>query len=196
MQVEQELIEQSLHEIDMNGEKEKIQFALELAIHEVESKKKRGGGDQDDDETNLDETRGSMEQRKAMKKQGILGTNTLIKLPFIIGTKEYEKHPFAGLVYLGGETEQVELFKEEQQQLIEDKKQEEKVLQQNAIDVAQADRVIEQIQAVNVANIPAPPPGDLGNIPPPPGFGAAYVPALVAGGVMAKPQEIVIPIPV
>ena len=55
-----------------------------------------------------------MEQRKAMKKQGILGTNTLIKLPFIIGSKEYEKHPFAGLVYLGGETEQVELFKEEQ----------------------------------------------------------------------------------
>ncbi len=96
MQVEQELIEQSLHEIDMNGEKEK--------------------------------SRGSMEQRKAMKKQGILGTNTLIKLPFIIGSKEYEKHPFAGLVYLGGETEQVELFKEEQQQLIEDKKQEEKVL--------------------------------------------------------------------
>jgi hypothetical protein len=104
MQVEQELIEQSLHEIDMNGEKEKIQFALELAIHVVESKKKRGGGDQDDDD-NLDESRGSMEQRKAIKKQGILGTSAMIKLPFIIGTKEYEKHSFAGLVYLGGEVE-------------------------------------------------------------------------------------------
>jgi len=44
-----------------------------------------------------------------------------------------------------------------------------------------------------VVNIPDPPPGDLGNIPPPPGFGAAYVPALVAGGVMNKP--IAAPIP-
>jgi hypothetical protein len=97
----------------MNGEKEKIQFALELAIHEVESKKKRSG-DPDDDDTNMDESRGSMEQRKAIKKQGFLGTHNLIKLPFIIGTKEYEKHPFAGVVYLGTEVEQVELFKEEQ----------------------------------------------------------------------------------
>ena len=136
MQVEQELIEQSLHEIDMNGEKEKIQFALELAIHEIESKKKRAGGEADEDETNMDESRGSIEQRKAIKKQGYLGTNTLIKLPFIIGTKEYEKHSFAGVVFLGTEVEQVELFKEEQQQLIEDKKQEEKVLQQNAIEIA------------------------------------------------------------
>ena len=70
------------------------------------------------------------------------------------------------------------------------------MLQQNAIDIAQADKVIEQIQAVNVANIPAPPPGDLGNIPPPPGYGAAYVPALVAGGVMAKPKESEVPVPV
>ena len=47
---------------------------------------------------------------------------------------------------------------------------------------------------MNVANIPPPPPGELGNIPPPPGFGAAYVPALVAGGVMAKPKDAVIPV--
>lgn len=40
---------------------------------------------------------------------------------------------------------------------------------------------------MNVANIPPPPPGDLGNIPPPPGFGLAYVPALVSGGVIRKP---------
>lgn len=39
-----------------------------------------------------------------------------------------------------------------------------------------------------MANIPAPPPGDLGDIPPPRGFGAAYVPALVAGGIMSKPE--------
>jgi len=33
----------------------------------------------------------------------------------VIGTKEYEKHSFAGVVFLGTEVEQVELFKEEQQ---------------------------------------------------------------------------------
>jgi hypothetical protein len=47
---------------------------------------------------------------------------------------------------------------------------------------------------MNVANIPPPPPGDLGNIPPPPGFKPAYVPALVAGGVMPKSNAVVIPV--
>jgi hypothetical protein len=41
---------------------------------------------------------------------------------------------------------------------------------------------------MNVANIPPPPAGELGNIPPPPGFAPAYVPALVAGGIMRKPD--------
>ena len=77
------------------------------------SKKTRAGG-QDDDETNMDESRASVEQRKAVKKQGYLGTNNMIKLPFIIGTPEYTKHPFAGVVYLNSDVEQVELFKEEQ----------------------------------------------------------------------------------
>lgn len=35
---EQEVLEQTQHEIDLNGEKEKIQFALELAIFEVTRK--------------------------------------------------------------------------------------------------------------------------------------------------------------
>ena len=65
MQVQQEIIEQSLHNIDMNGEKEKIQFALELAIHEVSKKNRKG---QEGDEEDMDETRGSIEQRKAIKK--------------------------------------------------------------------------------------------------------------------------------
>jgi len=51
------------------------------------SKKNRKG--QEGDEEDMDETRGSIEQRKAIKKQGYLGTNALIKLPFIIGTPEY-----------------------------------------------------------------------------------------------------------
>lgn len=42
-------------------------------------------------------------------------------------------------------------------------------------------------QAQNADNIPAPPPGDLGNISPPVGFGVAYVPALVDQGIMDKP---------
>jgi hypothetical protein len=32
-------------------------------------------------------------------KKAHLGTNLLIKLPFIIGTPEYQSHPFAGVVY-------------------------------------------------------------------------------------------------
>jgi hypothetical protein len=63
-----------------------------------------------------------------------------------------------------------------------------KVLQENAQAIVQVERAIEQAVQMNVANIPAPPPGDLGNIPPPPGFGVAYVPALVAGGVIKKPE--------
>jgi len=47
---------------------------------------------------------------------------------------------------------------------------------------------------MNVANIPPPPPGELGNIPPPPGFKPAYVPALVAGGVIPKSNGVVIPV--
>lgn len=41
----------------------------------------------------------------------------MIKLPYVIGQKEYEKHPYAGIVYLGDlgeDLEQVELHNEEQ----------------------------------------------------------------------------------
>jgi len=41
----------------MNGEKEKIQFALELAIHEVERRRRPGETDADDDPN---ETKGSV----------------------------------------------------------------------------------------------------------------------------------------
>ena len=41
------------------------------------------------------------------------GTSTLIKLPYIIGTKEYTEHKYAGLVYAGTGNDQVELFEEE-----------------------------------------------------------------------------------
>ena len=42
----------------------------------------------------------------------------MIKLPYVIGTREFIEHPYAGLVYLGlGDLEQVDLHKDEVQQL-------------------------------------------------------------------------------
>jgi hypothetical protein len=41
------------------------------------------------------------------------------------------------------------------------------------------DHALAEANKLNADNIPAPPPGDLGNIPPPPGYPKAYVPALV-----------------
>ena len=48
-----------------------------------------------------------------------LGTSSVIKLPYIIGTQEYKKHPYAGVVYLGDPNadEQNDLHKLEQEQL-------------------------------------------------------------------------------
>jgi hypothetical protein len=47
----------------------------------------------------------------------------MIKLPFVIGTAEYTKHPYAGIIYLGNlgaDIEQPELHQQEQKQLQED----------------------------------------------------------------------------
>jgi len=47
----------------------------------------------------------------------------MIKLPYVIGSKEFEKHPYAGLVFIGNlgeDIEQVELHEEEKKQLQED----------------------------------------------------------------------------
>lgn len=55
-----------------------------------------------------------------MRKKGYLGTHAMIKLPYVIGTPEYTKHPLAGLVYIGNlgeDLEQVNLHKEEIEQL-------------------------------------------------------------------------------
>jgi hypothetical protein len=39
----------------------------------------------------------------------------MIKLPYVIGTPEYEKHPYAGMIYLALDNglEQMELHEEE-----------------------------------------------------------------------------------
>lgn len=46
-------------------------------------------------------------QKKA-KKTGYLGVAASIKLPFVIGQPEYERHEYAGIVYMGTEVEQAE----------------------------------------------------------------------------------------
>jgi len=50
-----------MHLIDMNGEKEKIQFALELAIHEVSKKTRRG---EEEDDPDLNESKQAIEARR------------------------------------------------------------------------------------------------------------------------------------
>ena len=39
-----------------------------------------------------------------------LGTGKAIKLPFVIGTPEYDRHPYAGIVFTGTDFEQTEHF--------------------------------------------------------------------------------------
>lgn len=54
---------------------------------------------------------------KNSKKQTYLGVTNMIKLPYVIGTPEYYKHPYSGIVYIGGleaGLEQEDLHKEEQ----------------------------------------------------------------------------------
>lgn len=102
---------------DLYGEREKITFALELAIQEVtKSKAQQEGGDADQDEEAKNEKK-EKDKTKNLKKKGFLGVHSVIKLPFVIGTKEFDKHPFAGMVYcgLGSEFEQEDHFKEEEQ---------------------------------------------------------------------------------
>lgn len=41
------------------------------------------------------------EKERVKKLTEFLGTSKVIKLPYIIGSDEYRKHPFAGTVYLG-----------------------------------------------------------------------------------------------
>ena len=84
---------------------------MELAIHEVTRKQREQGGEDQDP----DESRVVADKRKTTtaKPKGHLGTNLLIKLPYIIGSPEYQQHPFAGVVFANTNDEQTELFKEE-----------------------------------------------------------------------------------
>lgn len=71
------------------------------------------------------------DKEKLKKLQEMLGISKVIKLPFVIGTEEYKKHPYAGVVYLGeaDAEEQEELYKEEQERLEEDAKYEQQLIE-------------------------------------------------------------------
>jgi hypothetical protein len=110
---------------DMRTEDEKLSFALEMAFNEISKDKDAG---------DADETQANQSMAKESRKKGPIGTNALIKLPYVIGTEEFAKHPYAGLVYLnmGGGLEQDDLHKDELLQLQDDKLHELEVLQKNA----------------------------------------------------------------
>ena len=107
-----------LSDIDASTEEEKLRFALELAVHQV-TKEKEGKQAQD-----LNESVAEKKDKKLAadnKTANVLGTSRIIKLPFIIGSKEYLSHPYAGLVYMGMDFEDGDQYKEEQKDLMEDK---------------------------------------------------------------------------
>lgn len=92
---------------DVRSEDEKLAYALDLAFNEISKDKSEGK----DEEQTLTET-----QTKEIRKKNYLGTHAMIKLPYVIGTPEFMKHPYAGIVYmgnLGDDIEQVDLHKEE-----------------------------------------------------------------------------------
>lgn len=92
---------------DVRTEDEKLAFALELAFNEISK---------DKSEANDEEQSLADKQNKETRKKGYLGTHAMIKLPYVIGTPEYNKHPYAGIVYLGNlgeDLEQTDLHNEE-----------------------------------------------------------------------------------
>lgn len=86
---------------DMYGEKEKITFALELAIQEVTKAKKQAEVDPEDMDEEAKREASMKDKTKNLKKKNFLGVHSVIKLPFVIGTEEFAAHPFAGIVYKG-----------------------------------------------------------------------------------------------
>lgn len=106
---------------EMLMEKDKINFALELAIAEVTRKKqsKKDREEEEGEETKI--------QRKQVKK-GVLGVAGNIKLPFVIGTPEFNAHPFAGLNFCNHPLDQIEHYEEEKAALAEDAKHKEEIL--------------------------------------------------------------------
>ena len=81
-------------------------------------------------------------QKKA-KKTGFLGVASSIKLPFVIGQPEYERHDYAGIVFTGTEFEQTDHYANEMEQIREDKANEMAALDANAARIADQDQELE-----------------------------------------------------
>lgn len=78
----------------------------------------------------------SIASKMKLKQKNYLGTSRVIKLPYIIGSSEFDRHPYAGVVFMGeDELEQLDLYQEEVANLLEDKKHEEELLVKNAQDM-------------------------------------------------------------
>ena len=75
------------------------------------AKSRAGAENADGDDP--DESVVKVKPQKTTGAQNYLGTNLLIKLPFVIGTKEYEMHPKCGVVMSNTAYEQTVLFEEE-----------------------------------------------------------------------------------
>ena len=100
-------------EIDCHNEKDKILFALELAIDSANKKSTNRGEENEED---LDETViKDKHQSKKNKEANYLGTSRAIKLPFVINTKEFYNHPYAGIVYIGSAEDQKDHHIDEQE---------------------------------------------------------------------------------
>lgn len=86
---------------DMRTEDEKLAHALELAYNVVSKEQPS----QKDDEASVADT-----SAKEKKKKSHLGTHAMIKLPYVIGTHEYNLHPYAGVVYMGDLDDELEQY--------------------------------------------------------------------------------------
>lgn len=64
-------------------------------------KKKQEEAPEDEQDEEMKREMSMKAKTKNLKQKGFLGVSTVIKLPFVIGTPEYEKHPFAGIVFSG-----------------------------------------------------------------------------------------------
>ena len=83
-------------------ERDKITYALELAIAECTRKKKKSAEEDDNDP---DSSKAEIKLQKQNKKSGLLGVAASIKLPFVIGQPEYEAHDYAGLIFMNNQFE-------------------------------------------------------------------------------------------
>jgi hypothetical protein len=102
------------------GPSEKMAAAIKIAIDEINNKEAK---DDDAEDTKTD-----------VKNKGKkLGISKKLKLPFVIGTKEFLKHPYAGLKYmaLDDSIEMADEFKKEMDQAAEDQEAEKKKLLEN-----------------------------------------------------------------